>query len=301
MAMAVLTVVMKNYSTTFLPIILFSLMVLLSPVIANSSPFNITIGSSLSTSSAENSYWLSPNGTFAFGFYQLPSTASADQYIVGIWIPKSSSKTLVWVANRDDPPFSAPSSILFTQYGNLVQVSGTKEIPLLSSVQSPASYAMFLDNGNLVLYNSYSHIVWESFDFPTDTILPGQTLKSGFSVVAKNSPSDYSTGRYSLKGEKLGAVKVYDDKDFHHHRLVRMEMKLNSDGRLYLVGWNGLTVTNLTKGEEHNETMAGNRVVYRATMDYDGAFSLYEEKLGFQMENSGCGTTSDCPEKCSLA
>ena len=42
----------------------------------------------------------------------------------------------------------------------------------------PATSAAMLDSGNFVLYDNDSNVIWESFDFPTDTILGGQNLSS---------------------------------------------------------------------------------------------------------------------------
>ncbi|KAI3970660.1 hypothetical protein MKX01_024307, partial [Papaver californicum] len=61
-----------------------------------------------------------------------------------------------------------------------------KDKLLLPDVPEPASYAKMHDNGNFVLYGSESQIVWESFDYPTDTILGGQKLKAGIDLFSSN-------------------------------------------------------------------------------------------------------------------
>lgn len=40
---------------------------------------------------------------------------------------------------------------------------------------SSASYAAMLDTGNFLLYNSTGLPIWQSFDHPSDTLLPLQT------------------------------------------------------------------------------------------------------------------------------
>ena len=45
------------------------------------------------------------------------------------------------------------------------------------------SFAM-LDSGNFVLYGNDSNVIWESFDFPIDTILRGQNIYSEDNLVS---------------------------------------------------------------------------------------------------------------------
>ncbi|TXG72028.1 hypothetical protein EZV62_000607 [Acer yangbiense] len=59
---------------------------------------------------------------------------------------------------------------------------------------------MLQDSGNLVLLDSSSKIIWQSFDSPTDTILPGQVLPMGTKLYSNaNGSIDYSTGQYRLE------------------------------------------------------------------------------------------------------
>ncbi|KAI9196584.1 hypothetical protein LWI28_025149 [Acer negundo] len=59
---------------------------------------------------------------------------------------------------------------------------------------------MMKNDGNLVLLDSSSKIIWESFDSPTDTILLGQVLPMGTKLYSNaNGEIDYSTGQYRLE------------------------------------------------------------------------------------------------------
>ncbi|TXG72026.1 hypothetical protein EZV62_000605 [Acer yangbiense] len=67
--------------------------------------------------------------------------------------------------------------------------------------------ALLQDNGNLVLLDSSSKIIWQSFDFPTDTILLGQVLATGKMLDSNaNGTVDYSTGQYRLEVQMGGNV-----------------------------------------------------------------------------------------------
>ncbi|KAL5973287.1 hypothetical protein ACLOJK_029937 [Asimina triloba] len=146
------------------------------------------------TNATANNSWRSPSGLFSFGFY--PEGAG---FRVGIWLETSPRKTIVWTANRDDPPVSTNASLALTGDGLLLQAARAND-KLISRGITPGScsYASMLDSGNLVLYDSVNQSIWESFGSPIDTILGGQTLASGEQLFASASEADHSTGRFRL-------------------------------------------------------------------------------------------------------
>ncbi|XP_017974646.1 PREDICTED: G-type lectin S-receptor-like serine/threonine-protein kinase LECRK2 [Theobroma cacao] len=156
----------------------------------------INLGSSITAGS--NSSWRSTSGDFAFGFYLLPRGL----FLVGIWFDKIPEKTLVWSANRDDPARNG-STIDLTDNGQLVLThsNGTKFTIFNGTSRSSA---LMQDDGNFVLRESSSRVIWRSFDFPTDTILLGQNLVMGQKLYSNaNGTVDYSTGRYMLEVQGL--------------------------------------------------------------------------------------------------
>ncbi|KAK4855833.1 hypothetical protein QYF36_011447 [Acer negundo] len=153
----------------------------------------IELGSSITAGS--NSSWKSPSGDFAFGFYLLAN----GQFLAGIWFDKISEKTLVWSANRDDPA-KIGSTVNLTLNGQLVLTHSNGTEIFIGNRTSTASSAMMKNDGNLVLLDSSSKIIWESFDSPTDTILLGQVLPMGTKLYSNaNGEIDYSTGQYRLE------------------------------------------------------------------------------------------------------
>uniref|UniRef100_A0A2N9JBM5 Bulb-type lectin domain-containing protein n=1 Tax=Fagus sylvatica TaxID=28930 RepID=A0A2N9JBM5_FAGSY len=60
----------------------------------------ISLGSFLKPTT--NSSWLSRSGLYAFGFYQ-----QSNGYAVGVFLAGIPGKTVVWTANRDNPPVLA--------------------------------------------------------------------------------------------------------------------------------------------------------------------------------------------------
>ncbi|KAM7488605.1 hypothetical protein LguiB_026089 [Lonicera macranthoides] len=163
---------------------------------AQTPPTTLQIGSTITTSST--SPYKSPSGEFAFGFYQLPT----GNFLVGIWFDKIPNRTLVWSANRDDPARPG-SNISLALTGQLVltHANGT-EFQIYNGTTTTSGSMQ--DDGNFVLRNSSDEILWQSFDHPTDTILPGQALGMGQKLFSNTDGTvDYSTGRYMLEVQSL--------------------------------------------------------------------------------------------------
>ncbi|RWR90636.1 G-type lectin S-receptor-like serine/threonine-protein kinase SD2-5 [Cinnamomum micranthum f. kanehirae] len=55
-----------------------------------------------------------------------------------------------------------------------------------------------LETGNLVLFGKNNSIVWQSFEHPTDTLLPGQKFMAGQRLIARVSASNWSQGLFYL-------------------------------------------------------------------------------------------------------
>ncbi|OMO99853.1 hypothetical protein COLO4_13065 [Corchorus olitorius] len=122
---------------------------------------------------------VSKGGVFELGFFK-PGNSS--NYYIGIWYKKASQPNTVWVANREKPVRDINSSVLKIYDGNLV-LFNESQIPIwstnvTSSTNSTSVVAVLLDDGNLVLRDgpNSSTILWQSFDHPADTWLPGMKL-----------------------------------------------------------------------------------------------------------------------------
>lgn len=125
-----------------------------------------------------NQTLVSKNRTFELGFF---SPGNSTNYYVGIWYKNISQKTIVWVANRDNPIVypSHYNSTLVLSGGNLFLYSMSRVVVWRTSFvnsTSNATEAVLLDAGNFVLRDELFNTVWQSFDYATDTWLPGQTL-----------------------------------------------------------------------------------------------------------------------------
>ncbi|KEH31162.1 putative protein kinase RLK-Pelle-DLSV family [Medicago truncatula] len=164
-----------------------------------------------------------PRGTFALGFFTLQKD-SKTRYL-GIWYNKISEQTIVWVANRDTPLYNT-SGVVSISNGNLVlnnnHLNNNKNLkPIWSSnVSVSPSFgnvsAKLLDNGNFVLtHNNGKNIVWQSFDYPTNTLLPfmklGLDRKTGLNrfLTSWKSPNDPGTGNLTYRIDPTGFPQLF--------------------------------------------------------------------------------------------
>uniref|UniRef100_A0A7N0ZQA2 Receptor-like serine/threonine-protein kinase n=1 Tax=Kalanchoe fedtschenkoi TaxID=63787 RepID=A0A7N0ZQA2_KALFE len=144
---------------------------------------------------------VSAGEVFELGFF---SPGNSSDYYVGIWYKQMPVQTVVWIGNRNFPvPITSVLGIRGA--GNLV-ISYEQVIFSISNVTSNANTAATLmDSGNLVMKDSDSKVVWQSFDSPTDTLLPGMklgiNLRTGrpWFLQAWRGSDDPGLGAYSLK------------------------------------------------------------------------------------------------------
>eukprot|EP00261_Vitis_vinifera_P031477 XP_019072720.1 PREDICTED: receptor-like serine/threonine-protein kinase SD1-8 isoform X2 [Vitis vinifera] len=166
-------------------------------------------GQSLTTSQTI----VSAGGNFELGFF---SPGKSTKYYVGIWYKKISEQTIVWVANRDYS-FTNPSVVLTVSTdGNLEILEGKISYKVTSISSNSNTSATLLDSGNLVLRNKKSDVLWESFDYPSDTLLPGMKLgydkRAGkrWSLVSWKSREDPSPGAFSIEHDANESSQIFN-------------------------------------------------------------------------------------------
>ncbi|PSS14443.1 G-type lectin S-receptor-like serine/threonine-protein kinase [Actinidia chinensis var. chinensis] len=165
---------------------------------------------------------VSAGGNFELGFYK-PGTSSSSYYIC-MWYKQVSTRTIAWVANRDSPVSDKYSSELKIINGNLVLLNGS-QIPIWSTDHKPTSpisvIAVLGDDGNLVLKEEFNSTepIWQSFDYPVHTWLPG-------SKIAYNKRTNTH--------QRLTSWKNIEDPSPGPFSLI-----LDANNSQYLIMWNG--------------------------------------------------------------
>ncbi|WJX37980.1 receptor protein-tyrosine kinase [Trifolium repens] len=163
-----------------------------------------------SQSLPDGSTLVSKGGIFELGFFNLGD--STNRY-VGIWYKNIPIRRVVWVANRDNPIKDNSSKLVISHDGNLVLLNENHSLlwstnSSTTKVSNSIPFVQLLDDGNFVLKNEKQtgdeHFLWQSFDHPCDTILPGMKIgwdkKRGFDrrLTAWKNWNDPSSGELTL-------------------------------------------------------------------------------------------------------
>ncbi|XP_034678697.1 G-type lectin S-receptor-like serine/threonine-protein kinase At4g27290 isoform X2 [Vitis riparia] len=206
---------------------------------------------------------VSSGQSFELGFF---SPGSSKNRYLGIWY-KNTPRTVVWVANRNNPIADLYGVLTIFNNGALVLLNQSKSViwsPNLSKVpENPV--AQLLETGNLVLRDSSNEssesYIWQSFDDPSDTMLPGMkvgwNLKTGLQrkLTSWKSADDPSPGDFSYRID----INV----------LPYMVLGVGAGKKVRSGPWNGLEFNGLNPSENS---------VYKAVFvaNNDEVYALYE-------------------------
>lgn len=135
---------------------------------------------------------------FACGFF---CNGNCTSYLFAIYIVQTNSgggivqpaigfPQVVWSANRNKP-VRINATLQLSLDGDLVlrDADGT----LVWSTNTPSKNVAGLnltDEGNLVMFDENNSTVWQSFDYPTDSLVPGQKLAVGKRLTASISTTN---------------------------------------------------------------------------------------------------------------
>ena len=163
-------------------------------------------------------YLVSAKQRFTLGFFSLTSDYDdnkSNSYL-GIWFTNYEQNRSVWIANRNRPFSNDSRAVLtFDHLGKLMINSsgfGVNTFVIYSGGETENTSVTLLDTGNLVVseVNSNGSIgrsLWESFDDPTDTLLPGMKLgvnhETGrnWSLTSWLAQNDPASGVFTLGWE----------------------------------------------------------------------------------------------------
>ncbi|KAL6845316.1 hypothetical protein ACP4OV_024811 [Aristida adscensionis] len=233
---------------------------------------NISTGSSLQVDHGET-FLISPDTTFSCGFSS--SGRGTNAYYFSIWFTYATDKAVAWTANPDSPVNGHGSKISLNHEGNLLltDVNGSTVWESKTSWGKHTTIAL-LDSGNLVVRAPNDKIVWQSFDSPSDTLLPSQRLTRRTRLVSQS-----------------GYHALYFDND-NVLRLMYSAPEITSiywPSPDYNALQNGRTRFNSTKiavlddegnflssdGFRMTASDSGFGIKRRITIDYDGNFRMY--------------------------
>uniref|UniRef100_A0ACD5UU61 Uncharacterized protein n=1 Tax=Avena sativa TaxID=4498 RepID=A0ACD5UU61_AVESA len=225
---------------------------------------------------------ISKGGSFALGFFS-PASSNTSLYI-GIWyhsIP--GPRTVVWVANRDNPITVHSSPMLaITNSSDLVLSDSEGRTPwaVKNTNTGAGATAVLLDEGNLVLRSLNGTITWQSFDHPTDTVLPNMRFlvsykeKVGMQLVAWKGPDDPSSGDFSCSADPTSPdLQFLTWNKTEPYCRLSVWSGTSVSGGTYLANTSSvLYQTAVNSGGEFyvTYTLSDNSILMRMTLDYTG-------------------------------
>ncbi|RYR47696.1 hypothetical protein Ahy_A07g033642 [Arachis hypogaea] len=243
-------------------------------------------------------FLISPNGTFKAAIFN-PGSQQTSFYLCIIHV---ASRTITWSANRGRA-VSSSGQMNLTVKGITISDESGRNNPVWSTppLRSQVGRLVLTDMGNLLLLDPSNVSLWESFRYPTDTIIIGQSLPVGSSLSSSSSDSDLSIGSYNLTITSSDAIlqwlgqtywKLSMDTKAYRNSLSMVEyMAVNRTG-FYLFGSNGTVAVFLVGLPESNFRVA--------TLDNSGHFVIKSFSSGtgwkqeFQGPDDGCGTPLVC-------
>ncbi|GJN32032.1 hypothetical protein PR202_gb20502 [Eleusine coracana subsp. coracana] len=181
-------------------------------VAADAETTNLTAGAKLTPTG----YISSPSGTFAFGFRALDSDPT--KFLLATWFRSGNGdsspappQSVVWFAKQSPsgatPLATARSALSVTSEGALVLADDGRLLWNASSTKQQQAGSVVLalaDSGNVRLVTNDGTTVWESFWYPTDTLLPGQSLtlddRSQGKLFSKRADADYTDPQHGDSG-----------------------------------------------------------------------------------------------------
>nr|KYP60959.1 Putative serine/threonine-protein kinase receptor [Cajanus cajan] len=216
---------------------------------------------------------VSQGGKFEFGFF---SPNHSNKHYLGIWYKNIIPQTVVWVAERAINDSLAILTVNRT--GNLVLRHHDNVVwhtPSEKQAQNPV--VQLLDSGNLVVREESETdpeaYLWQSFDYPSDTALPGMklgwNLRTGreWRMTSWKSPDDPSPGDF------YWGMLLYNYPEFY---LMKGKEKI-----LRIGPWNGLHFSGIPD-QKPNPVYAyhyisnKDEIYYTYSQENDGVISRLE-------------------------
>ncbi|GKC85435.1 S-locus glycoprotein domain-containing protein [Tanacetum coccineum] len=263
----------------------------------------LTQGSSLHV---ENEvHLISPNRRFTAGFHRIGLNA----YCFAIWFSEPTSDgnlTFVWMANRDEPVNGRRSKFSLRRNGNLVLKDVNRKIWTTNTQSSSPLELQLLDSGNLVLMELDKRSnLWQSFNFPTNTILPNQFFTKDTFLVSSKSSTDFSSGYYKLFFDNDNVIRLV----YNNHEITSIYLPSP-----WLLAWQaGRSIYNSSKiamldsiGQfsssdqfSFNTTDYGDTLQRILTLDVDGnirVYSLNKKRwiVSWQAISKPCAIPGNC-------
>ncbi|CAJ2659217.1 unnamed protein product [Trifolium pratense] len=242
----------------------------------------VSVGESL-TAGSETASWLSSSGDFAFGFYQIPD----ERFLLAIWYAKIQNDSIIWYANGDNPAPKGSTLVLNNSSGLVLTNPQGLELWRSDFMSGTISNGIMNDVGNFQLRDKNSFAIWDSFSYPTDTLLPNQVMELNGSLSSRQGVFNFSRGRFKLQLQDDGNLVLnlvnlpsnYSYDPYYSSDTNSDDKNQSNVGQRLIFDKSGFLYIERKGGEKFyisspNAAFSTNDFYYKATMNYDGVFTI---------------------------
>ncbi|CAO2842466.1 unnamed protein product [Amaranthus hypochondriacus] len=264
----------------------FHFILLLTPFLPTISSTKTTSnhlprGSSIPVEHASSKLLFSLDKTFTCGFYTIDNTTNA--YFFSIWYTNTKDKTVIWTANRDKPVNGRGSELSFRKDGAMVLTDfDGSSVWETNTSSTEVSRAELLNSGNFVLKDSNGKILWQSFDFPTDTLLPNQYFTKNTRLISRVSSQKFDSGYFNFFFDNDNVLKLmYNGPEISSLYWPKPDNNVFQEGR---TSYNSTLIAVFDDmgsfiSSDYLQFNTSDRGILgikrRLTMDYDGNLRIY--------------------------
>ncbi|KAJ0985462.1 hypothetical protein J5N97_003818 [Dioscorea zingiberensis] len=199
----------------------------------------------------------------------------------------------VWSSDHFSPFSPSKSCVLELTSNGVLQVHDDRGLVgwQTTTFSQQVQRLLLEKTGNLVLMDAKNYTKWQSFDYPTDTMLRGQQLNAPFSLTCLNYSFEvlHDMLRISLnwRGQRYSYWELVPERNISFARLGSMGLKLfDSNSRKVAL------ITGSHSGKQSNRLLAMRR---------DGNLGLYyysavtrEFQASYQASNKPCELPLPC-------
>ncbi|XP_051133689.1 G-type lectin S-receptor-like serine/threonine-protein kinase At4g27290 [Andrographis paniculata] len=179
---------------------------------------------------------ISSNQMFEMGFFSLGQSKNR---FMGIWY-RNTPDVVVWVANRNNPIADSNGLQLAIARQGYIVISNSRGTIWSTNSSGHVFNAslQLMDTGNLVVLtgenreNLFKRHAWQSFDYPTDTILPGLKFVDDIEAGVEKYLTSWKTSTDPSRGDII--VKI-ENKGLPDVVLLKKGKKMYRTGT-----WNGI-------------------------------------------------------------
>ncbi|XP_039684657.1 G-type lectin S-receptor-like serine/threonine-protein kinase RLK1 [Medicago truncatula] len=203
-------------------------------------------------------------------------------------------KTVVWYPNGVSPvTIGSKVELTFTDGLVLTSPNGVR-LWNNEQLSSDVFSSVLNDTGNFVLGGRAFNTLWQTFDFPCDTLLPSQVILKDGKLSSRLKESNFSKGRFELVLKNDSNLVIHsiilpsgnaNEENYYESGTVESntsspgaQLVFDKSGDLYLLRENSekFYISGEDGVQDEESKVSPTNFYLRATLNFDGVFSPFK-------------------------